>query len=379
MSVFEGYYREDIKTPDRLDDQLCGNLCRCTGYRPIRDAAIQAFAERHAHHRDDPFADRLKLGAPALASAQYELNDERFFRPDLLAELLELMNRFPDARLIAGATELGLDITKRFKQFATLVSVEAVPELNEIASTDSEWRIGAAVTLTRIEESLADEFPALGRMLRVFGSRQIRNRATMGGNIVTASPIGDSAPVLMALGASVVLVSRKGERRLPMEEFFVAYRTTALQPGEILTTIAVPRGGPAPGLTRRCEWFKVSKRREMDISTVAACLVVDVDAQNKVRHARLAYGGVAAMTVRALKTEAALVGKPWSGETVQEVLPVLRAEFKPISDVRGSAEYRSDLVVSLLEKFYEAAPSGAVTPSSAKESPASVPLPPRRS
>ena len=370
-SLFEGYYRDDLRTQDDLDDQVSGNLCRCTGYRPIRDAAIEAFAERHAKNGEDIFAERLKKNAAKLGGAAYEFAEEQFFRPTSLRELLQRLEQNPDAHLIAGATELGLDITKRYKKFPTLISVEAVPELNEIKRTHSEWHIGAAVTLTEIEEKMAEEFPALGDMLRVFGSRQIRNRATMGGNLVTASPIGDSAPVLMALDAKVVLASlRSGagfqpanrsagvppaqlsERTLPISEFFVAYRKTALQAGEVLETIIVPRGPSRPGLTRKNWWFKVSKRREMDISTVAACFTVDLDKENVVRHARLAYGGVAAMPVRAKKTEAALLGRAWSADTIQEVLPVLRTEFTPISDVRGSAEYRSGLITSLLEKFF---------------------------
>jgi xanthine dehydrogenase molybdopterin binding subunit/xanthine dehydrogenase small subunit len=359
-SMFEGYYRDDLRTNDDLDDQLSGNLCRCTGYRPIRDAAIEAFAERHAKNGEDTFAERLKKDAGHLTGAEYEFAKEKFFRPTSLAELLPLLKKNPDARLIAGATELGLDITKRYKKFPTLISVEAVRELNEIKSTDAEWHIGAAVTLTKIEEKMAEEFPALGDMLRVFGSRQIRNRATMGGNIVTASPIGDSAPVLLALDAKVVLVSSNGERSLPIDQFFVAYRKTALQPGEILKTIVVPRGPSKPGLMRKNSWFKVSKRREMDISTVASAFVVDLDSQNIIRHVRLGYGGVAAMPLRAKKTEAALLGKIWSEETIQEVLPVLRTEFTPISDVRGTAEYRSGLITSLLEKFF--AQSVSLTP-----------------
>ncbi len=374
-SMFEGYYRDDLHTHDDLDDQLSGNLCRCTGYRPIRDAAIEAFAERHAKNGEDIFAERLKKSGAKPGAAEYEFAGEKFFRPTSLTELLRLKEKNPDARLIAGATELGLDITKRYKKFPTLISVEAVPELKEIKSTETEWHIGAAVTLTEIEEKLAEEFPALGDMLRVFGSRQIRNRATMGGNLVTASPIGDSAPVLLALDAKVVIASLQSsagvapalkrsktvaggtpallrERTLPISEFFVAYRKTALQANEILKTIIVPRGIAKPGLARQCSWFKVSKRREMDISTVAACFAVDLDKQNVVRHARLAYGGVAAMPARAKKTETALLGKVWNEETVQGVLPVLRTEFTPISDVRGSADYRSGLVTSLLEKFF---------------------------
>lgn len=369
-SLFEGYYRDDLHTEDDLDDQLSGNLCRCTGYRAIRDAAKEAFScgkrgdESQVEKKmeslhvsscedgEDAFLKRLKESTAQLSSAQYEWGEEKFFRPTSLAELLRLKNEHPEARLIAGATELGLDITKRFKKFPTFISTEAVAELKSIDGTESEWRIGAAVTLTEIKNKLGKEFPALNDMLRVFGSRQIRNRATMGGNIVTASPIGDSAPVLLALDAKVVAVSTQGERTVPIQDFFVSYRKTALQPSELLKTILIPRGNPKSGLTRRCEWFKVSKRREMDISTVAGCFSMDLDAQNIVRHVRLAYGGVAATPARAKKVEAALLGKVWNEQTLQEVVPLLKTEFTPISDVRGSADFRSELIVNLLEKFF---------------------------
>ena len=406
-SMFEGYYRDDLHTHDDLDEQLAGNLCRCTGYRPIRDATMEAFAVRSRRREEaqtkigkqkaesrkqseppyvgcyeDEFAARLANCDATLRAASYESGGEKFLRPTGLAELLQQLKANPDARLIAGATELGLDITKRYKKFPTLISTEAVTELKEIKSTKTEWHIGAAVTLTEIEDKLGEEFPALGDMLRVFGSRQIRNRATMGGNLVTASPIGDSAPVLLALDAKVVLVAQASclsvsegekqkltgkmpvplrERTLPISEFFISYRKTALQPGEILKTILIPRGLSKPGHTRKFEWFKVSKRREMDISTVAGALVVDVDAQSIIRHARLGYGGVAAMPARAKKTEAALLGKVWSEETIQSVLPILRTEFTPISDVRGTAEYRSGLITSLLEKFYSDSVGDEVT------------------
>ena len=393
-SMFEGYYRDDLRTNDDLDEQLAGNLCRCTGYRPIRDAAMESFFSRSSRREsaqiksgdkleptdvgryEDQFTDRLKKSNAKLGAAEYEFANEKFLRPTTLRKLLVLLKKFPEARLIAGATELGLDITKRYKKFPTLISVEAVTELKKIRRTPGEWHIGAAVTLTEIEDKLREEFPALGDMLRVFGSRQIRNRATMGGNIVTASPIGDSAPVLLALDAKVVLASsgdapspnnqRDGcvattERTVPMDQFFVAYRKTALQPNEVLKSIIIPRGGAAAGLTRKFEWFKVSKRREMDISTVAGAFVVNLDPDQIVRHVRLGYGGVAAMPARALKTEAALLGKVWSDETIQSVLPVLRTEFTPISDVRGTAEYRSGLITSLLEKFYSDSVGDAVT------------------
>lgn len=351
MSLFEGYYRDDLREQWQLDDQLCGNLCRCTGYRAIREAACAAFAQKNSQLDPDTFAAQLKQSCPNLAAAVYESAGEKYFRPASLAHLLRLLQEHPEARMIAGATELGLEITKKFKKFPTLISVEAVSELKELQSTATEWRVGAAVNLTQLEEALGAEYPALADMLRVFGSRQIRNRATLGGNLVTASPIGDGAPVLLALDAQIVIASLSGERTLPLENFFISYRQTALQPGEVLKTIVVPRGISSAGLTRKFEWYKVSKRREMDISTVAGCFLVDLDAAGMVRHARLAYGGVAAMPARARQTESALVGKQWGHELIQSVLPILRTEFTPISDVRGEAVYRRGLITSLFEKF----------------------------
>ncbi len=351
MSLFEGFYRADLKEAWQLADQLCGNLCRCTGYRPIRDAALEALTSKEANG-EDPFATRLTHPCLPLRELNYEARGDKFFRPQSLAGLFELQERFPAARLVAGATEVGVDVAKHFKKFPVLISTEAVPELNELACTTGEWRVGAAVTLTRIEEALRGEFPALLKMFRLFASRQIRNRATMGGNLVTASPIGDSAPVLMALDARLVLASRRGERVLPIEEFFVAYRRTALQPGEVLQTILLPRRSAYP--TPRCHlnFYKISKREELDISIVAAAFRVELDERGLVHEARLAYGGVAPMPARARKTEAALAGRPWNAETIAALRPVLEGEFAPITDHRGSAEFRRRTVVSLFEKFF---------------------------
>jgi xanthine dehydrogenase molybdopterin binding subunit/xanthine dehydrogenase small subunit len=346
MSLFEGYYRKDLKTAAQLDEQLCGNLCRCTGYRPIRDAAADALAERDG---PDVFDAQLKKAKMKLKATRYNFGGETFLRPTSLEKLFRAMGERPEARLIAGATDLGLEITKRFQRFPALISVEAVPELNEISFTETEWRIGAATTLTKLDDLLGAEFPEIREMLSVFGSRQIRNRATLGGNLVTASPIGDSAPVLLALEAKVVLASA-AERVLPLDEFFVAYRKTALQAGEILKSVIIPR--PNAGVQMHRKFYKVSKRREMDISTVAACFAVEVTEGGTITKARLAYGGVAALPVRARATEAALIGKRWSSSACEEVLPVLEKEFTPISDVRGSANYRQQMIGNLLRKFF---------------------------
>ncbi len=346
MSLFEGFHRDDLKTDAQLDEQLAGNLCRCTGYRPIRTAAMEAFAKNGA----DAFAERLREARVDLDPLQIEHDGECFFRPKTLSELFALMEKFPEARLVAGATELGLLISKYFKKLPGWISLEAIPELTTLEQTESEWRIGASVNLTMLLDRLGAEFPPIKEMLWWFGSRQIRNRATMGGNLVTASPIGDSAPVLLTYDTKLVLASAKGERTIPLEEFFIAYRKTALQPGEILKTIVLPHGDNGDKARRR--FYKVSRRREMDISTVSGCFAIELDSNQIVRRARLAYGGVAPTPVRARNAEQALAGKKWSAETVAEVLPILAKEFTPITDVRGSAEYRAQIVTSLFEKFF---------------------------
>jgi xanthine dehydrogenase molybdopterin binding subunit/xanthine dehydrogenase small subunit len=348
MSLFEGYYRRDLKTAAQLDEQLCGNLCRCTGYRPIRDAAADALSRRNGA---DAFDEQLKAAKVKLGAARYTFGEEKFVRPPSLEKLFAAMAANPDARLIAGATELGLDITKKFHKFPVLISIEAIPELTSITSTETEWTIGAATTLTRLDDALGSEYPELREMLLLFGSRQIRNRATIGGNLVTASPIGDCAPVLLALDAKVVIASATGERDVPLADFFVSYRKTLLQSGEILKSIVLPRIPADVRSVRR--FYKVSKRREMDISTVAGAFAVRLTEGGTIVHARLAYGGVAAMPLRARATEGALLGKSWRAETCNEILPILEEEFSPISDVRGSAAYREHLIGSLLRKFFD--------------------------
>jgi xanthine dehydrogenase large subunit len=352
MSLYEAYHRTDLNEAWQLDDQLCGNLCRCTGYRPIREVAFECLAKRSA--TDMQTKPARAAGGPSLDPIGYRTASENFFRPVALTELLELLAVYPDAQLVAGATELGLKITKLFQSFPTLISLEGVAELTVLDPSDTHWRIGATVTLTQVWDALGKEFPVLASMLRWFGSRQIRNRATLGGNLATASPIGDSAPVLLALDASLVLESAKGVRVMPLNEFFVGYRKTQLQAGEIIREILIPRArveaDPAQEFTR---FYKVSRRREMDISTVAGCFRIQLDTSGRIRLARVVYGGVAPTPVRATDVEVALVGKEWNRDTVAAVAEALARRFTPISDVRGSAEYRTALVLELLEKFFD--------------------------
>lgn len=352
MSMFEGYERGDCDTPAKIADQLCGNLCRCTGYRPIRDAAVEAIRSREGEAPAESTCHRSAGASPSLA-LDYRTGAETFHRPISLAELFALRREFPDAQLVAGATEIGVLINKRFLHYPRLISTEAVAELREITATPDDWSLGATATLTQIGEALAHEFPSFDRMLGLFASRQIRNRATLGGNLATASPIGDSTPVLLSLGASLVLVSEAGERRLPLAAFFTGYRQTALRPGELIKSVIVPRVD-----SRRAEFFKVSKRREMDISIVAAAFCVETDGAGVVTHARLAFGGVAATPARARRAEEAALGQTLAA-SLADVTAALHDEFAPIDDLRGSAEYRRGLIVNLWEKFVRGEASAA--------------------
>ncbi|HEY4301099.1 MAG TPA: xanthine dehydrogenase molybdopterin binding subunit [Candidatus Didemnitutus sp.] len=349
VSMFEGFYRRDGADPDRINDQLCGNLCRCTGYRAIRDAALEAFRLRGADPHD-PFATRLAEAAPSLDAVRYAIGSDRFFRPTTMAELFQLMRSHPDSCLVAGATEIGVELNKKFRPFPCLIATEGVAELTAIRRDGAGWRIGGAATLTAIEEAVAGEYPMLAKMLRVFAARQIRNRATLGGNLATASPIGDGAPVLLALEASLVLASMAGERTVALADFFVGYRKTLLQAGEIIREIVLPPMAAPAGLTRRTDFIKVSHRQELDISIVAAAFLVDCDATGVVRRARLAFGGVAERSRRALAAEAALVGRTMA-DAGEDVAAILDGEFKPISDARSGADYRRQLVSSLWRRF----------------------------
>ncbi len=339
-SMFEGYYRENLVEPWQVNDQLNGNLCRCTGYRPIRDAFLEARQNRPA---GDRFQERLNQDAPVLDSLEYP----GFLRPTSLQALLQLRAQHPEAELVCGATELGVYINKANRRYSLLISTEAVPELTRIERRDDQLVVGAAASLTALEESLHGEFPQLYKMLLVFASRPIRNRASLGGNLVTASPIGDMAPVLLSLDASVQLAGPNGTRSVELADFFVAYRKTVLAPDEIMVSVSIPRCAAS-----RVGSYKVSKRRELDIAIVSAGFSVDLDEAGVITRARLAYGGVAAIPSRARQTEEFLVGKGWDAATLEQAKRVVAGEFAPIDDVRAGAQFRRELIPSLLEKFW---------------------------
>jgi len=348
MSLFAAYY--DGSTAE--DICIEGNLCRCTGYLPIRRAAQQLTGQLAETTPDDHFSAELAQKTLTLPALSYAGSEQQFYRPTELAEALQLLQQHPDATLVAGATDLGLEMSWHRQHYPVLVSLEAIEALKQIIQTDDSVEIGAAVPLSHIEDLLHGIFPSLDEMLHWFAARQVRNRATLGGNIGTASPIGDLPPVLLALDASVKLVSPDGARELPLADFFKGYRQTELKSGEIIYSVVIPKP-LTPGATRRLsQSYKIGKRGTDDISIVAAAFTIDLDAKQQILHARLAYGGVAATPIRALSVEEMLVGQPWTLETVRSVKPALHDVFKPLSDLRGSADYRKRLVANLFEKFF---------------------------
>jgi xanthine dehydrogenase small subunit len=319
---------------------LSGNLCRCTGYRPIRDAAY-ALGQPPA---DDPFAVRRNSPAPTPAPSRLEADGAAFVRPRDLEQALQLLDE--GAVPVAGATDLGVEINLRGSRPESMVAVDRLDELRRLTWTEDELTIGAALALTEVERRLAGRVPVLDELFWQFASRPIRNGATIGGNLGTGSPIGDSAPVLLALAADVVLVSSGGERRVPLADYFTGYRASVRQPGELVQEVVIPL--PVAPLTA---FHKIAKRRYDDISSVAIAFALDVT-DGVVGSARIGLGGVAATPIRALDTEAALAGRPWTQQTVDVAAAVLAAEGTPIDDQRSSARYRSAMLGQSLRKLF---------------------------
>jgi xanthine dehydrogenase small subunit len=337
MSLFTLYHSGHVPARTDVNDWLAGNLCRCTGYRPIRDAAL-ALGPAPA----DAFQDRLHRPAPSLTS----IASDSYSRPASVAACLEILAAHPRATVIAGATDLGVESNLRGRRFTHLVSLDAIEELREYSETGASIRIGAALPLSDIAREWRDAPDAFGEWLTLFASPPIRNRATLGGNLATASPIGDSAPLLMALDARVHIAAG-APRTMELSSFFTGYRRTALRAGELLTTIEIPK--PYPNHLR---FYKISKRRLDDISTVAAAMAIDLDRTGRVRRSRFVYGGVAATPLRVTDAEDAIAGQVWNEAAVERVQRVLDRTLTPLSDVRGSKEYRLEMAKSLVEKFH---------------------------
>ena len=322
---------------------LSGNLCRCTGYRPIRDAAY-ALGTPDA---DDAFAARQQQPPPEPRPTRIAVDGAEFVRPETLTEALDVITEWPEAQVVAGSTDWGVEVNLRGRRARLVVAVDRLPELRELSFRTGHVEIGAALTLTEIERKLNGRVPLLAELFPQFASRLIRNSATLGGNIGTASPIGDAPPALLALDAEVVLASPRGERVVPLADYFTGYRETVRAEDELIRSVRLPLPlAPVVG------FHKIAKRRFDDISSVAVGYALEI-AEGTVVRARIGLGGVAATPLCAVATEDALVGQPWTEESVRRAAAVLAGEGTPMDDHRASASYRSAMLgQSLLRLFH---------------------------
>jgi xanthine dehydrogenase small subunit len=351
MSLFALYLNEDRPDGQRIRDALAGNLCRCTGYAPIIAAAERMY------DLGDRATDPLVLSPAGLMSRlgsgtddgmlALERDGRRFAAPETADALADLLLDWPEATIVAGATDVGLWVTKQMRVLRDVVSVGRVAELRRIDWTQDGLEIGGAVTYAEAETALAGLAPDFGELLRRIGGLQVRNAGTIGGNIANGSPIGDTPPALIALGATVVLRRGPERRRLALEDFFLAYGRQDRRPGEFVETVVVPRPGPD------CAFrvYKVSKRFDQDISALCGAFLIE-RTDGVVSRARIAFGGMAGTPKRASGAEASLIGRPWTAETVTAAMAALELDFAPLSDWRASAAYRRTVAANLLMKCF---------------------------
>jgi xanthine dehydrogenase small subunit len=344
-------------TRRQIEDTLSGNLCRCTGYRPIVDAAMAMYeipanenewlqqsanvengdAVHIEHLRSIERRDSLQTGA----------HGDCFFAPLSLEELIKLRQQHPDATLIAGGTDVGLWVTKQYRTLEKLIYTGRVPELLHTGEADDFIEVGAAVSITQASEIIVGHYPELAELFTRFASPPIRNVATLGGNIANGSPIGDSIPPLIALGARIVLQGSDGPRELLLEDFYQDYMVKDLKADEVLVAIKIP----VPDGSSNIRTYKVSKRFDQDISALCMAMWIQLD-NDVVQSIRVACGGLAAIPKRAAECEAALLGKSWNMDTVSRAKDALGHDFSPIGDMRASASYRLRCAQNLLQRFY---------------------------
>ena len=352
MSLFGMYQNrvcqgEPVSREMALED-LSGNLCRCTGYRPIVDAALAMGSLPQVRVDENRLLLLLKQ---TIYTGHWLEPDSTYMLPQTLAQLLAARKKHPQARIVAGCTDVGLWVNKQHMDFSLVLDVTQVRELRRVEKYPHHMAIGAAATLSVAFAALVQNRPQLHAFAMRFAGLPVRNSGTLGGNVVNGSPIGDSMPLLIALGANVVLMrehqGKAHHREMPLENFYTGYRKNVLAADEVLAWIKVPKA-TAGEFTRV---YKISKRFDDDISAVCLALTLHID-NGVVTRASIGVGGAAATPVRAVTTEAALVGQPWTLQTVKKAQATLRGEFSPISDLRASSTYRTQVLGNLMERYW---------------------------
>lgn len=348
MSLFGLYLNEPTPSREEVVTALSGNLCRCTGYRPIIDAgcAMSSYPQPVKWSRDDAQSVARVTRLRDLQS-DAALSYSGFAAPTSVDDLAAILERQPESLLLAGGTDVGLWVTKQLRDLPPIIYIGAVPELKEMRAIGPSVRIGAAVSLTDAWRLLTALRPTLKELALRFASPPVCNAGTLCGNIANGSPIGDSMPILLALGAEVELRRGAQSRRVPLDEFYLGYQRKDLQPGEFVVAAWIPL---LPGGVH-IAGYKVSKRFDQDIAAVCAGFMVELEG-DRVESARLGFGGMAAIPARARKAEAALLGKAWCAETVEAAVAALHDDFEPLSDLRASREYRLLAAGQLLRRFY---------------------------
>lgn len=349
MSLFALYKNHTDPTRTAIEEALSGNLCRCTGYAPLIESAQIACHQRKTDHfsENEKIISRLLKKIPQ-KSISIKLGQQNYFRPLTLKEALQLKHKYPKADLINGATDIALHVTKEHEPLTNIIDLSSVSDLCGIEEKKKYSLIRAGTVLTDLKSYTEKKFPAFFNLLSVFGSVQIRNLATIGGNLGTASPIGDITPLLFAYQAKIVLQSKAKKRTIPVDNFIKGYRKTACRQDELIVAIKIPNV-PKKIVVK---FYKFSKRKDLDISTVSAGFRLELTTNQTVKVIKLVYGGMAEIIRRAKKTENFLIGKKWNRNTVEQACAVLDTEFKPITDARASSEGRSIAAKNLLIKFW---------------------------
>ncbi len=351
MSIFSLYKAEKQPSKEDILDELTGNLCRCTGYRPIIDVANTVCANQKEDKFSESEADmiiNLAQISDNYPQVSIAIPQNQYFAPSTVENALRYLEKYPDCTIISGASDESLRITKKNETIPNILDLSRIKTLKSFSNTSDKVIIGAGLSLEAIRKKTVKTHRALSEMLSVFGSKQIRNKATLGGNLGSASPIGDTIPVLMSYDAEVEVQSLAGKRIVPVTEFVTGYRKTVIATNEIITAVVIPQIKSDNTFVRS---YKISKRRNLDISTVSAGFRL-VLKEKMVESVKLYFGGMAAYVKSATNTEKFLVGKSWTKENIVKAMKLIKTDFSPISDARSSGNARLLMTENLILKFY---------------------------